>query len=228
MYVKDAPQCDREIVQLGIPILGICYGMQLGCQMLGATVKPTPTREYGRTSCSALEHDNTLFKSIDKDIPVWMSHGDQVVELPGEFESLALTKNCPYAAVKHKKRPFYGVQFHPEVTHTLQGSQIIRNFLYEICGCTGTWAMHSYLEQAVRDIRSQVGDQRSSAVYPAGWTLPWRPPSSIRLSATTCPVFLLITACCEIMRRKRLLRRSRGILSSICTPLTRVTGFYRN
>jgi GMP synthase (glutamine-hydrolysing) len=160
VYVKDAPQCDREIVQLGIPILGICYGMQLGCQMLGATVKPTPTREYGRTSCSALERDNTLFKSIGKDIAVWMSHGDQVVELPGEFESLALTKNCPYAAVKHKKRPFYGVQFHPEVTHTLQGSQIIRNFLYGICGCTGKWVMHSYLEQAVRDIRNQVGEQR--------------------------------------------------------------------
>ncbi len=160
VYVKDAPQCDREIVQLGIPILGICYGMQLGCQMLGATVKPTPTREYGRTACSAVERDNTLFKSIAKDITVWMSHGDQVVELPGEFESLALTRNCPYAAVKHKKKPFYGVQFHPEVTHTLHGSQIVRNFLYEICGCAGNWEMHSYLEQSVRDIRNQVGEQR--------------------------------------------------------------------
>jgi len=159
VYVKNAPRCNEDIVSLGIPILGICYGMQLGCQMLGATVQPTTTREYGRTICK-VNGKSKLLKSLGEEIAVWMSHGDQVVELPAEFESLAFTNNCPYAAVKHRNRPFYGVQFHPEVTHTPQGSQIIRNFLYEICGCTGDWKMHSYIEKSVNDIRNQVGDGR--------------------------------------------------------------------
>lgn len=157
VYTKNAPQCDETIATLGIPILGICYGMQLGCQMLGATVQPTVAREYGRITCT-LNNENKLFKSMDKDITVWMSHGDQVIELPPDFESLACTRNCPYAAVKYRKRAFYGVQFHPEVTHTPQGSQIIRNFLYEICGCTGDWKMHSYVENSLTDIRRQVGE----------------------------------------------------------------------
>lgn len=159
VYVKNAPRCDEAIAALGIPILGICYGMQLGCQMLGATVQPTASREYGRTAC-AVNRESKLFKSLANDITVWMSHGDQVVELPKEFESLALTRNCPYAAVKHKSKAFYGVQFHPEVTHTPHGSQMIRNFLYEICGCTGDWKMDSYIEQSVQDIRKQAGDGR--------------------------------------------------------------------
>lgn len=159
VYGKNAPRCDENIIKLGIPILGICYGMQLGCQMLKATVQPTATREYGRTACT-VNNNSKLFKSLTKDTTVWMSHGDQVVELPAEFESLAFTINCPFAAVKHKTKPFYGVQFHPEVTHTPQGSQIIQNFLYEICGCTGDWKMHSYIENSVADIRKQVKDGR--------------------------------------------------------------------
>ncbi len=159
VYVKNAPRCDEEIATLGIPILGICYGMQLGCQMLGATVRPTPAREYGRTACT-VNSESKLFKSLDKNVTVWMSHGDQVVELPAEFQSLAFTRNCPFAAVMHKEKVFYGVQFHPEVTHTPQGSQMIRNFLYEICGCTGDWKMHSYIEKSIDDIRRQVGNAR--------------------------------------------------------------------
>ncbi|MFO0794854.1 MAG: glutamine-hydrolyzing GMP synthase [Candidatus Brocadiaceae bacterium] len=159
VYVTNAPRCDEEMIKLGVPILGICYGMQLGCQMLGATVRPTATREFGRTTCTVSNKSN-LFKSIDKAATVWMSHGDQVAELPPEFESLAFTKNCPYAAVKHKNKAFYGVQFHPEVTHTQYGNVIIRNFLYEICGCKGDWKMHSYIEKSVEDIRRQVGSGR--------------------------------------------------------------------
>lgn len=159
VYVKNAPRCEEEIAAMGIPILGICYGMQLGCQMLGATVKPTATREYGRTACT-VNHESKLFKTMAKETTVWMSHGDQVVELSADFESLAFTQSCPYAAVKHKKKTFYGVQFHPEVTHTPQGGQIIRNFLYEICGCAGDWEMHSYIEHALPDIRRQVGEGR--------------------------------------------------------------------
>lgn len=159
VYVKNAPRCDEAIATMGIPILGICYGMQLGCQMLGATVRPTPTREYGRMSCT-VNNASTLFKSLAQDITVWMSHGDQVVELPAEFQSLAFTRNCPFAAVMHKEKVFYGVQFHPEVTHTPQGSQMIRNFLYEICGCTGDWKMYSYIGKSIDDIRKQVGNAR--------------------------------------------------------------------
>lgn len=159
VYVKNAPRCDERIATLGIPILGICYGMQLGCQMLGATVRPTPAREYGRTACT-VNSESKLFKSLAKDDTVWMSHGDQVVELPAEFHSLALTRNCPFAAVMHKETIFYGVQFHPEVTHTPQGRLMIRNFLYEICGCTGDWKMYSYIEKSIDDIRKQVGNAR--------------------------------------------------------------------
>lgn len=159
VYVKNAPRCDEEIATLGIPILGICYGMQLGCQMLGATVRPTPAREYGRAACT-VNSESKLFKSLAKDVTVWMSHGDQVVELPAEFQSLAFTRNCPFAAVMHKEKVFYGVQFHPEVTHTPQGSQMLRNFLYEICGCTGDWKMYSYIEKSIDDIRKQVGNAR--------------------------------------------------------------------
>ena len=127
VYVKNAPRCDERIATLGIPILGICYGMQLGCQMLGATVRPTPAREYGRTACT-VNSESKLFKSLAKDDTVWMSHGDQVVELPAEFQSLAFTRNCPFAAVMHKEKIFYGVQFHPERSAGT-GSRVLANFL---------------------------------------------------------------------------------------------------
>ena len=127
--------------------------------MLGATVRPTTAREYGRTACT-FNTESKLFKALTRDAVVWMSHGDQVVELPAEFESLAFTNTCPFAAVKHKKKDFYAVQFHPEVSHTPQGNQIIRNFLYEICGCAGDWKMHSYIEKSVSEIRKQVGEGR--------------------------------------------------------------------
>lgn len=159
VYAKNAPRCDEGIAALGIPILGICYGMQLGCQMLGATVRPTTAREYGKTACT-FNTESKLFKALARDAVVWMSHGDQVVELPAEFESLAFTNNCPFAAVKHRRKDFYAVQFHPEVSHTPQGNHIIRNFLYEICGCAGDWKMHSYIEKSVSEIRKQVGEGR--------------------------------------------------------------------
>ncbi|MEB2310015.1 MAG: glutamine-hydrolyzing GMP synthase [Candidatus Brocadiaceae bacterium] len=159
VYAKSAPRCEEGIAALGIPVLGICYGMQLGCQMLGATVRPTTAREYGRTACT-FNTESKLFKALARDAVVWMSHGDQVVELPAEFESLAFTNTCPFAAVKHKRKNFYAVQFHPEVSHTPQGNQIIRNFLYEICGCAGDWKMHSYIEKSVSEIRKQVGEGR--------------------------------------------------------------------
>ena len=157
--VKDAPRCDEKILFMAIPILGICYGLQLGSQILGAKIKPSKNREYGRTKCTIKDH-SLLLDSLDSNINVWMSHGDQVIGLPDDFQSLAYTENCPYAAVRHKEKDFYGVQFHPEVTHTPSGNQILHNFLFKICHCTGDWSMSSYIDRAIKEIQEQVGKER--------------------------------------------------------------------
>lgn len=156
VYEADAPKCDPRIFDLGVPILGICYGMQLGAQILGGQVKPAKAREYGRAKLTVNSED-ALVKGLPKDTTVWMSHGDQVHELPAEFVPLATTPTCPFAAMKHRNRPFYGVQFHPEVTHTPRGEQIFQNFLYDICGCTGNWTMGNFIEHTTRRVREQVG-----------------------------------------------------------------------
>lgn len=159
VYVSDAPRCNDEILFMGIPVLGICYGFQLGSQILGAEIKSSENREYGKTRCTIKDH-TSLFASLDDSIDVWMSHGDQAMTLPDDFESLAFTDNCPYAAARHKKSDFYGVQFHPEVTHTPSGSQILNNFLFKICSCSGDWEMSSYIKSAVEKIQEQVGEEK--------------------------------------------------------------------
>ena len=157
VYEPGAPKCDPKIFDLGIPILGICYGMQLGAQVLGGQVKPAKAREYGRAKLSVTS-DDPLVHGLPKDTSVWMSHGDQVHELPRDFIALATTPTCPFAAARHRSRPFYGVQFHPEVTHTPRGEQIFQNFLYDICKCAGNWMMDNFIEQTVKRVRQQVGN----------------------------------------------------------------------
>jgi GMP synthase (glutamine-hydrolysing) len=159
VYAPGAPRCHPGIFSLGIPALGICYGMQLGCQLLGADVRPAPSREYGRTKCKVLDRSG-LFESLPAQITVWMSHGDQVAQLSDDFIPLAETATCPYAAVKHRRYPFFGVQFHPEVTHTPRGSEIIRNFLYNVCRCSGDWRMSSFVERSIAGIRARVGKHK--------------------------------------------------------------------
>lgn len=159
VYEPNAPKCDPLIFELGVPILGICYGMQLGVQLLGGQVKPAAAREFGRAKLQIKSKDPFIYGLRD-DTTVWMSHGDQVHDLPAEFVPLATTPTCPYAAAKHTKHPFYGVQFHPEVTHTPRGEQIFRNFLYEICKCTGQWTMGNFIDHSVEKIRKQVGESR--------------------------------------------------------------------
>ena len=159
VYEANAPKCDPRIFELGVPVLGICYGMQLGAQILGGQVKPAKAREYGRAKLTVVAED-PLVRGLPKDTTVWMSHGDQVHELPREFVALATTPTCPYAAARHRTAPFYGVQFHPEVTHTPRGEQVFQNFLYEICRCSGKWTMGNFIEQTVRRIREQVGDAK--------------------------------------------------------------------
>jgi len=152
-----APRCDKKIFELGIPILGICYGMQLGCQMLGAHVTPAARREYGRTSLR-IKDGTDLLANLSETIQAWASHSDQVGKLSDDFISLADTKNCAFAAVRHKSKPFYGVQFHPEVSHTPNGVQILKNFLFDICKCGGDWKMSDFVADAVNSVQKQIGD----------------------------------------------------------------------
>ena len=159
VYDKNAPLCDPAIFELGIPILGICYGMQLGCQALGEDVRPGVSREFGRTALHVMEPGG-LFQDVPGEQIVWMSHGDQVQSVRGDFAVLARTESCPLAAVKHRQRPFYGVQFHPEVSHTACGSAILGNFLREVCGCQGLWRMHSFIDETVAELRQRIGKQR--------------------------------------------------------------------
>ena len=157
VYAENAPKCDERIFELGVPILGICYGMQIGCKILGADISPAKSREYGRTNLTITDTSN-LFAGLPEATTVWMSHGDQVNELNDDFEALATTESCPYAAVRHKGGKFFGVQFHPEVTHTPRGVDILKNFLYDICQCSGDWQMSDFVEQTIASVRDQVGD----------------------------------------------------------------------
>jgi GMP synthase (glutamine-hydrolysing) len=157
VYTEGAPRCDAEILKLGIPVLGICYGMQLGTILLGGEVKAAPAREYGRTALTVRDPAR-LFAGLPKEFVVWSSHGDQVETVSGDFAPLASTPTCPFAAVKHKHSDFYGVQFHPEVSHTPRGAEILGNFLREVCGCRGDWRMGAFIAETVERIRAQVGD----------------------------------------------------------------------
>jgi len=159
VYDKDAPKCDEKIFDLDVPILGICYGMQLGCQILGAKIAAAQRREYGRTTLSILEKSD-LFANIPDSITAWASHGDQIGELSDDFVKLATTDTCPFAAVRYKKRNFFGVQFHPEVSHTPKGTLILKNFMYDICGCSGDWKMSDFVSETVEAVRSQAGEAK--------------------------------------------------------------------
>jgi GMP synthase (glutamine-hydrolysing) len=159
VYEPGAPKCDPEIFRLGLPILGICYGLHIACQSLGGKVQGTPTREYGRAFCRVTQ-PSELFAGIPDEIEVWMSHGDQVSQASSDFLPLASTDTCPLAAVKHRTLPIYGLQFHPEVTHTPQGAQILGNFLTSACGCTGTWKLGDFAEETVAAVRRRVGNDR--------------------------------------------------------------------
>ena len=159
VYDKNAPRCDEKIFDLDVPILGICYGMQLGGQVLGAKITAAERREYGRTNLSIFDKSD-LFANMPESITAWASHGDQIDELSDDFTILATTDTCPAAAVRHKKKKFFGVQFHPEVSHTPKGSLILENFLYDICGCSGDWKMSDFAGEAVETVRRQVGDAK--------------------------------------------------------------------
>ena len=159
VYAQGAPLCDPGLFELGVPVLGICYGMQLMCQALGGKVDNAPAREYGRAECEIVEPDG-LFVGVPRQTQVWMSHGDQVSGISADFTPLAKTATCPYAAVKHNRLPFFGLQFHPEVTHTPEGATVLRNFLHGACGAEGTWKLGDFAAETIERIRQEVGSDR--------------------------------------------------------------------
>ena len=159
VYDQGAPQCDPALFKLGIPVLGICYGMQLACEALGGKVQSAPAREFGRSRCEILEADG-LFAGLPKEIDVWMSHGDQVARVSEEFEPLARTGTCPITAVRHRTLPVYGLQFHPEVTHTAFGTQVLANFLTSVCKLSGSWRLEDFATATIEGIRRRVGKAR--------------------------------------------------------------------
>lgn len=159
VYAQGAPKVDPNIFSLGIPVLGICYGMQVTCDVMGGKVIPASSREFGRASLRVHESVG-LFADVPEETNVWMSHGDQVQATEGDFVSLASTETCPFAAVRHRTSPIYGLQFHPEVSHTPAGGRILRNFLRDVCGCSGKWQISSFLERTVDELREKIGSHR--------------------------------------------------------------------
>ncbi|MDF5726464.1 MAG: glutamine-hydrolyzing GMP synthase [Rhizonema sp. PD38] len=159
VYDNSAPQCDPEIWDLGIPVLGVCYGMQLMVQRLGGEVAKADRGEYGKASLY-IDDPTDLLTNVEDGTTMWMSHGDSVIEMPTDFELLAHTENTPCAAIAHHQKKLYGVQFHPEVVHSLGGIALIRNFVYHICKCEPTWTTAAFVDEAIREIRARVGDKR--------------------------------------------------------------------
>jgi GMP synthase (glutamine-hydrolysing) len=155
VYEPDAAQVDAAIFELGIPVLGICYGMHLTAHQLGGEVEGSEHREYGRAEIDVVE-SSVLFDGLAAKETVWMSHGDRVGELPEGFRVCASTTNAPAVAIENRESRIYGIQFHPEVSHTVSGGEILRNFLYGVCGATGDWKMASYVDEAIEAIRRQA------------------------------------------------------------------------
>lgn len=157
VYERNAPQADPEVLRLGIPVLGICYGMQWMAQVLGGRVAASGLREYGRTQITLLAEGGDLFSGLGPEQNVWMSHGDRVERLPPGFEATASTSTVPVVAAQDRERALFGIQFHPEVTHTDSGREMLRNFLLDACGAAGEWRMASYADEATAAIEAQVG-----------------------------------------------------------------------
>jgi GMP synthase (glutamine-hydrolysing) len=160
VHVDDAPAIDPAVYDSGVPVLGICYGAQLVAQQLGGTVERTGSGEYGRTALTRAERSAVLFEGLPVEQVVWMSHGDAIVSAPEGFVVTASTPGAPVAALEDRERGVFGVQFHPEVAHTERGQEVLKRFLFDVCDCRPTWTNISIIEQAVNEVRTQVGSER--------------------------------------------------------------------
>lgn len=157
VYGEDAPRCPKEIFDLGIPILGICYGSQLMAYLLGGSVATAPVSEYGHTEVE-VDTNSVLFGTVSPKTVCWMSHTDYIERIPEGFHITAHTPVCPVAAMECAERKLYAVQFHPEVMHTKEGMKMLSNFVYEVCGCAGDWKMDSFVETTIQSLRAKIGD----------------------------------------------------------------------
>lgn len=156
VYLENSRSIERGVFEAGIPILGICYGQQIICSLLGGAVESATKREFGKAELEITKKN----KLISKNGIVWMSHGDVVTKIPGEFEVISITNNAPFAAIKHKEKEIYGVQFHPEVTHSLIGAEILKNFVFEVCHAKADWTMKNYKEEMILKIRQIAGQAK--------------------------------------------------------------------
>lgn len=156
-YEPDSPTCDLELFNLGIPVLGICYGSQLMMHLLGGTVGRAPVREYGKIEVN-VDTTSKLFTDVSEKTICWMSHNDYISAAAPDFKITAYTNDCPVAAMENEEKGLYAVQFHPEVLHTQEGTKMLSNFVYNICGCAGDWRMDSFVESSIQTIREKVGD----------------------------------------------------------------------
>ncbi|MDB4349923.1 glutamine-hydrolyzing GMP synthase, partial [Omnitrophica bacterium] len=164
---QKSPVCNREIFHLGIPVLGICYGMQLMVKLLGGEVRRARKREYGFAKLN-IKKKTPLFCGVKRSAQVWMSHGDEVKKMPPRFKAIARTKNAPIASIEDRERGFYGVQFHPEVIHTPEGRKILKNFLFNVCGAKGGWTMKSFVKETMRQVRSVLGKSKTILALSGG------------------------------------------------------------
>src|SRR5262245_49063115 len=160
VYSPKAPLPDPAIFKLSVPILGICYGLQLLAQYLGGKVERGQKREYGKGTLRVKDSFCPLFANLPETLQVWNSHGDKLTRVPSGFKAVAVTENSAFAALENRARKIFGLQFHPEVAHTPRGKDILSNFVHSICGCGKNWTMRSYIDQAVETIRAQVGSER--------------------------------------------------------------------
>jgi GMP synthase (glutamine-hydrolysing) len=160
VYEANAPRLDSRILQMDLPILGLCYGHQIIAQLTKGTVDSACCKEYG-TAQVMVDKPVGVLKGLAKNEKVWMSHGDTVSTMPAEFEVLAHTENCPVAAFRHKQKPIYGLQWHPEVIHTENGAKMLRNFIFEVCKCQANWQMEDLIEKMIKEIKTEVGDGKA-------------------------------------------------------------------
>lgn len=167
VYEEGAPKCDKEIFNLGIPILGICYGMQLMTNTLNGEVQRANKREYGETNVQ-IDNDSKLFQGLEEENICLMSHTDFVAKVPEGFKKIGSTENCPIAAMENEEKGFYGIQFHPEVNNTKNGIKIIRNFIYRVCKCKGNWTMSSFTETKIKELKEKIGDKKALCALSGG------------------------------------------------------------
>jgi GMP synthase (glutamine-hydrolysing) len=160
VYEPNAPRIEPRILEMTLPVLGLCYGHQLIAQIVNGKVKPAARREYGIAEVN-IDKPEGMLNGLSSKETVWMSHGDTVYALPPDFEALAHTESCPVAAYRHKKKPIYGLQWHPEVIHTKNGERMLRNFIFKVCKCEANWKMEDLIERMVKEIKSEVGEAKA-------------------------------------------------------------------